>query len=76
MSPRTRKCALTRLVPSAVPPKTAVLPPGASETEPSAALRRTAEHVDYEKHKTCAPIALIEAYWLARRAAVGLNHPG
>ncbi len=40
------------------------------------ALRRTAEHVDYEKHKTCAPIALIEAYWLARRAAVGLNHPG
>ena len=24
--------------------------------------------VDYEKHRTCAPIALLEAYWLTRRS--------
>ena len=26
------------------------------------------EFLDYKKHKTCAPIALLEAYWLAVRA--------
>lgn len=27
-----------------------------------------AEFVNYEKHRTCAPIALLEAYWLTRRS--------
>ena len=26
------------------------------------------DFVDYEKHRTCAPIALLEAYWLAMRS--------
>ena len=26
------------------------------------------DFVDYDKHRTCAPIALLEAYWLARRS--------
>ena len=26
-----------------------------------------ADYVDYEKHRTCAPIALLEAYWLTQR---------
>ena len=29
-------------------------------------LCRMADFVDYEKHRTCAPIALLEAYWLTR----------
>jgi len=30
-------------------------------------LCQMADFVDYEKHKTCAPIALLEAYWLTQR---------
>ncbi len=29
-------------------------------------LVQMAEFVDYEKHSTCAPIALLEAYWLSQ----------
>ena len=32
------------------------------------ALLKTAEFVDYEKHKTCAPISLIAGYWLAKKS--------
>lgn len=31
-------------------------------------LCRMADFVDYDKHSTCAPIALIEAYWLAQKS--------
>ncbi|MBQ7922851.1 MAG: hypothetical protein IJ325_09815 [Clostridia bacterium] len=31
-------------------------------------LCRMADFVNYDKHCTCAPIALIEAYWLARKS--------
>ncbi len=31
-------------------------------------LCQTADFVDYGLHRTCAPIALVEAYWLVRRA--------
>ena len=30
-------------------------------------LCRMLEFVDYQRHSTCAPIALVEAYWLAVR---------
>ncbi|MBR3998056.1 MAG: hypothetical protein IKI93_06900 [Clostridia bacterium] len=33
-------------------------------------LVRMAEFVDYDRHCTCAPIALIEAYWLTQAKAV------
>jgi len=29
-----------------------------------------AEFVDYDRHCTCAPIALLEAYWLMKAKAV------
>ena len=31
-------------------------------------LIKMADFVNYDKHRTCAPIALIEAYWLAQRS--------
>ena len=34
-------------------------------------LCRMADFVDYGLHRTCAPIALVEAYWLIRRSGNG-----
>ncbi|MGN1345457.1 MAG: hypothetical protein ACI4V1_01620 [Eubacteriales bacterium] len=47
----------------------AALCPGWKVSETSLEqLCRMANFVDYEKHSTCAPIALIEAYWLAQKS--------
>ena len=43
--------------------------PGWQAADPSfEKLCQTADFVDYGRHRTCAPIALVEAYWLVRRA--------
>ena len=44
----------------------ATCPAGAISDRSADILRRMADFIDWKQHRTCAPIALVEAYWLVK----------